>query len=452
MPELADDETDLFTDEAQEVEADGPDLSHITPDLRALARPIDGLAFDPKNARQHGDRNLEAIGAALDTFTQRKPIVVNRRGMIVEAGNGTLEAARAMIAAGDPRWAMLAMVLVDDDPETATGYGLADNRTAELAEWNQEVLGELLNDLEASDDLAGVGWNDDELAALYAELDDTPKPERSNRKQVPLPENPVSELGGFYELGPHRVACGDSGNQGLVLELLGGDRDVWQIVTDPPYCSGGWQESDKRRGSVGTDTKHHKVARDTLSTRGYIALIQRVMGCVAGRLAYVFTDWRMWVNLFDAMEAIGYPARSMIVWDKSNPGMGRGWRAQHELIMCCATHTDPLKDLKRSKGNVIQASRTGNELHTTQKPLELLETIIDVARPEKGGLIYDPFAGSGSTMIAAGKRPTRLIELDPGYVDIIRWRWGQYAKTNGLPLGDAIDELGAPREIDLGAR
>jgi len=227
---------------------------------------------------------------------------------------------------------------------------------------------------------------------------------------------------------------------------------AWQVVTDPPYCSGGWQESDKRRGSVGTDTKHHKVARDTLSTRGYIALIQRVMSCVSARLCYVFTDWRMWVNLFDAMEAIGYPARSMIVWDKGNPGMGRGWRAQHELVMCCATHTDPLKDLKRSKGNVIQAKRTGNELHTTQKPLELLETLINVAHPEKGGLIYDPFAGSGSTMIAAGKRPARLIELDPGYVDIIRWRWGQYAKANGLPLGDAIEELGAPREIDLGAR
>jgi len=451
MPELADD-TDLFTDDAQEVEADGPDLSHITPDLRALARPIDGLAFDPKNARKHGERNLEAIADALGTFTQRKPIVVNRRGMIVEAGNGTLEAARAMIANGDERWNMIAMVLVDDDHETATGYGLADNRTAELAEWDQATLGELLNDLEASDDLAGVGWNDDELAELYAELDDTPKPERSNRKQVPLPADPVSKLGGFYNLGPHRVACGDSGDQALVLELLGGDRNVWQVVTDPPYCSGGWQESDKRRGSVGTDTKHHKVARDTLSTRGYIALIQRVMSCVSARLAYVFTDWRMWVNLFDAMEAIGYPARSMIVWDKGNPGMGRGWRAQHELVMCCATHTDPLKDLKRSKGNVIQAKRTGNELHTTQKPLELLETLINVAHPEKGGRIYDPFAGSGSTMIAAGKRPTFLIELDPGYVDIIRWRWGQYAKANGLPLGDAIEELGAPREIDLGAR
>lgn len=447
MPELAqeEDEADLFAEV-------GPDLSHITPDLRSLARPISALEFDPKNARKHSARNLEAIGEALAGFTQRKPIVVNRRGMIVEAGNGTLEAARAMIAQGDPRWNMLAQVLVDDDPETATGYGIADNRTAELAEWDQDVLGELLHELEEADALAGAGWNDEELAGLYDAINPPDKAPRTNRKQIPLPEEPESELGAIYELGPHRVACGDSGDAALVSELLGGDREVWQVLTDPPYCSGGWQESDKRRGSVGTDCAHHKVARDTLSTRGYIALIQRVMSNVAARLAYVFTDWRMWVNLFDAMEAIGYPARSMIVWDKGNPGMGRGWRAQHELIMCCATHTDPLKDLKRSKGNVIQDKRTGNELHTTQKPIDLLENILGVAVPEKGGRIYDPFAGSGSTMIAAGRRPCYSIELDPGYVDIIRWRWGQYAKANGLELGDALEELGASREIDLGKR
>ena len=443
MPELADDDTDLFLSE-------GPDLSHLAEDLRPLARPIVGLGFDPRNARQHPDRNLEAVADSLRRFGQRKPIVVNRRGMVVEAGNGTLQAARILLERGDTRWGYLAQVLVDDDPETATGYGLADNRTAELAEWDQQVLADLLRELEGVDALEGVGWNEDELAELYAELDPAPQAPKTSRKQVPLPEHPVSERGRIYELGPHRVACGDAGNEALVRELLG-CLDVWQIVTDPPYCSGGWQESDKRRGSVGTDSKHHKVANDTLSTRGYIALIQRVLGLVRARLTYVFTDWRMWVNLFDAMEAIGYPTRAMIVWDKGTPGMGRGWRAQHELIMCCATHTDPLKALERSSGNVIRSQRTGNELHTTQKPVDLLEQILDVAVPEDG-LIYDPFFGSGSTMIAAGPRPCRGIELDPGYVDIARWRWGQYARANGLPPGDALDELGPPRPIDEGQR
>lgn len=446
MPELED---DLFP--AKTDQDDWPDLSHITEDLRELARPIAGLSFDPRNARLHNERNLEAIADALATFTQRKPIVVNRRGMIVEAGNGTLQAARYLIESGDERWAYLAQVLVDDDETTATGYGIADNRTAELADWDQAVLGELLKELEDDDALAGVGWDEEELAELYAELEPTPSAPRQARKQVPLPANPVSERGVIYELGPHRVACGDAGDDDLVDRLLEGTRDVWQLATDPPYCSGGWQESDKRRGSVGTDSSHHKVANDTLSTRGYIALIQRVLGKVRARVSYVFTDWRMWVNLFDAMEAIGYPSRSMIIWDKGTPGMGRGWRAQHEVIMCCATHTDPLKDLKRSKGNVLHHPRTGNELHTTQKPVELMEDLLGVAVPEDG-LIYDPFLGSGSTLIAAGARPCRGVEVDPGYVDIVRWRWGQYARANGLPLGDAIDELGPPREIDEGAR
>ena len=428
---------DLFTGD----EAAGPDLSHIAEDLRPLARPIAGLVLDPRNAMTHGDRNLETIRTSLTTFGQRKPIVVNRNGMVVEAGNGTLTMARDLAADGDPRWAMLAQVLVDDDANMAIGYSLADNRTAKLAEWDGARLGELLKELEASESLEGAGWDDVELAELYDELE--PAPVRKTTKEVPIPEHPVSELGIIYELGPHRLLCGDAGNPELSKLLVGG-REVGMIVTDPPYCSGGFQEASRRRGSVGTDAKHRKVANDTLSTRGYMALIRRVLGNVDAQVAYVFTDWRMWVNLFDVMESLGYGVRAQIVWDKMNPGMGRGWRSQHELVMCSCTDTDVFSDLTRAVGNVIQCKRPGNELHTTQKPIELLEKLIAVARPGTVP-IYDPFAGSGSTCLAAGKRPTIMAELEPGYCDIIRWRWGQFAKANDLPAGAGVlAELGPP--------
>lgn len=133
-----------------------PDLSHIAEPLRALATPMASLAPDPANARLHPERNLTAVEASLRVYGQRKPIVVRKAGMVVTAGNGTLEAAKRL------GWTHLAAVVVDDDPITATGYAIADNRTAELATWDEVALLKLLQELEAEDiDLDGLGWSDD---------------------------------------------------------------------------------------------------------------------------------------------------------------------------------------------------------------------------------------------------------------------------------------------------
>jgi ParB-like chromosome segregation protein Spo0J len=137
------------------------DLSHIAEPLRPLAVEVSSLHEDPANARNHSDRNAEAVAASLRRYGQRKPIVVNSNGMIVEAGNCTLRAAKML------KWTTLAAVLVDDDPVTATGYSLVDNRTGELAEWDDDVLGRLLTDLQSEgEDLPSLGWADAELKAL----------------------------------------------------------------------------------------------------------------------------------------------------------------------------------------------------------------------------------------------------------------------------------------------
>jgi len=124
---------------------EGPDLSHIADPLRILAEPMDGLILDPENARTHDEDNLKSIVASLRRFGQRKPIVVNRGTKRIEAGNGTCEAARRL------GWTHLAVVWVEDDPATARGFSIADNRTAELAGWDQVKLETLLAEL--SDDL-----------------------------------------------------------------------------------------------------------------------------------------------------------------------------------------------------------------------------------------------------------------------------------------------------------
>ena len=143
---------------------DSPDLGHLAEQLRALAVPIASLSLDPANARLHPERNLNAIQASLRAYGQRKPLVVRRAGMIVTAGNGTLEAARAL------GWTHVAAVVVDDDALTATGYAIADNRTAELAEWDDEALARLLGELRLEEvDLDALGWSAAEVEALVAE-------------------------------------------------------------------------------------------------------------------------------------------------------------------------------------------------------------------------------------------------------------------------------------------
>lgn len=129
--------------------------------LQALAVPIDSLNADRANARRHSEKNLRAIRASLAAYGQRTPVVVNRKGNIVEKGNGTLEAARAL------GWTEIAAVFVDDDAATQTGYAIADNRSGELAEWDEDVLARLLDSLEGDDfDLEDFGFDDRDLKQL----------------------------------------------------------------------------------------------------------------------------------------------------------------------------------------------------------------------------------------------------------------------------------------------
>lgn len=142
-----------------------PDLSFITDSLRPLAEPVDGLVPDPENVRTHDEANLRAIVASLRQFGQRKPIVVNRATRHIEAGNGTFEAAKKL------GWTHLAVVWVEDDPAAARGFALADNRTAELADWDQLKLESLLSEM-AEEPLCESLYRDLLLDELREKADD----------------------------------------------------------------------------------------------------------------------------------------------------------------------------------------------------------------------------------------------------------------------------------------
>lgn len=263
--------------------------------------------------------------------------------------------------------------------------------------------------------------------------------------EIPPPAKPVTQYGDLWILGKHRVLCGDCTRPEDRALLLGGATPEI-LLTDPPYCSGGSKESQKSTGSIGTthkDGKAPKIANDILSTRGYQNLIRGALTDIPCLYAYIFTDWRMWVYLFDLVEAAGFGVKSEIVWDKGTPGMGVGWRSQHELILFgarAATHFDGHKGY----GNVLSISRSGNELHPTQKPVELLEKLVDNTDFAKG--VYDPFGGSGTTMAAceAHGQPSYLMELTPAYTDVIVKRYISITGKNNVRCVRQGKEL--PRE------
>ena len=189
------------------------------PQLVTQRVALDSLQLDPSNARAHGDRNLEAIAASLRRFGQAEPLVVQAGTRRVIAGNGRLVAMRQL------GWRECDVVFVAVDDVQATALGIALNRTAELAEWDEAVLARLLSELRAEDALEAVGFDEREIDALIAELGDAdsglsvedPGPEE-------LPEKPVTVPGDLWLLGEHRLVCGDSRDPATLERLLGDER------------------------------------------------------------------------------------------------------------------------------------------------------------------------------------------------------------------------------------
>lgn len=395
--------------------------AHIAEPLRRLSVPIADLTPDPANARKHGQRNLDAIKASLAAFGQRKPLVVQRQGMIVRAGNGTMQAAKAL------GWEHIAAVVIDEDSAQAVQFAIADNRTAELAEWDDETLATLLDGMdEPTRDM--LAFDDKELAGLMRGLE----PDEIVEDEAPEPPvDPITQPGDLWTLGRHRLLCGDSTNADDVARLMGeAQPDV--VFTDPPYSSGGFQESSKTIGSIGARSGV-QIENDNLSSRGLIALLDRVLANLRhAHTVFVFCDWKMWAHNCDAVEAKGYRVRNMIVWDKMQMGMGMPFRNQHELCVFASKMAGKIGDGQTA--NVLAHARDRQAEHATPKPVGLISQMMNQV---PGNLIVDPFAGGGSTIVAAEQigRQCCALELTPAYCDVIVERWenltGQKAVRNG---------------------
>lgn len=377
----------------------------------------------------------------------RAPITVSKRSGFIVKGHGRLAAAKLE---------GLTEVPVDYQNYTneAEEYAdlVADNRIAELAEIDNKLLADIFADIDTGEiPMELTGYTDKEVESLVTGLAEALHNDLTEPDEIPeLPEEDqtITQRGDLWILGNHRLVCGDSTNEADRALLLDG-AEPQILLMDPPYCSGGFQESGRSTGSIGTkrydaNGKEIKVtiANDTLSTRGYQQLMRSILKQFTGTVVYCFTDWRMWLYLYDVMEESGFGVKNMIVWNKKTPGMGMGWRTQHELIMF-AHRTKPAWDNHKGYGNVIEATRSGNELHPTQKPVEILEKLLDNTQWAEG--VMDAFGGSGTTLIAAESigQKSYLMELSPQFVDTIVKRYIRTTgKTSGIQLFRKGKELG----------
>jgi len=353
---------------------------------------ISDLTPDPANARKHGERNLKAIIDSLRAFGQQKPIVVDRRGVVI-AGNGTLEAAKRL------GWEEIAIVRTELEPTQATAFGIADNRTAELAEWDEEVLVSLLDSLDdETRDL--MHFDQKELDALV------PKATvEVVEDEVPEKVEPVTKPGDLWLLGKHRLLCGDSTKADDVSRLMDGET-ADAIVTDPPY-------------GIGYEYNSHDD-NDNAKNASLIAEAFR-----HGPELKIWTP-----GLANLARDVGrFGEAKVAVWNKkfAAAGNGLGGASVWEPILVVGKPKDP-----KLRTDVIECMTDRvdldgvslRDLHSCPKPVKLYATLIE-AFVEVGGGILEPFCGSGTTLVAAEQLDRRCfgMEIDPSYCDVIVKRW-----------------------------
>jgi len=382
--------------------------------------PIAELDLDPANVRQHDEKNLAAIKSSLKRFGQQKPIVVDPKGIVI-AGNGTLTAARAL------GWDRIRIVRTQLEGSEATAYAIADNRTAELATWDDDALMQQLSalDLEDSALVEAAGFSAAELEGM---VDGLLGEKELNEDEVPeVPEDPITKPGDLWILGDHRLLCGDSTNEADVAKLLDG-RKADLIFTDPPYDLGG---KAKQVGVRELRKESYGKLYDSDWDKGF--RIEDIGPSIADAMAedcsvYVCTSHFYLGSLIEMFDDL-MSYHNVCIWSKSNPMPSltkRHWTWAHEFIVYGTrgkhTFNFPATGNLPSVWQIAKSPK--NDLHPTQKPVGIPSHAIE-ASSKPGDLVVDLFGGSGSTLIAAEQlgRTAYLMELNPAYCDVIVERW-----------------------------
>lgn len=402
-----------------------------------VERHITSLKPYARNARTHSKKQIRQIAASITRFGFTNPVLISDDGEII-AGHGRVEAAKSL------GWKAVPTLALSHLSETERrAYVLADNKLALNAGWDRDILAielQALVDLEFDAELTGFS-----LAEIDLVLDEASEadPDHTDGEEdaVAFATGPaVTRQGDLWQLGRHRLLCGDARST-IDFEALMGSEVADLVFTDPPY-------NVKIDGNVcGLGTVKHRefaFASGEMSQSQFTTFLRDTLGNAAsvmrdGAIAFVCMDWRHMGELLAAGQQCFTELKNLVVWNKTNGGMGAFYRSKHELIFVfkqgSAEHTNSfgLGETGRYRTNVwdyagissISGSRSEElAMHPTVKPVALIaDAIRDCSR--RGEVVLDCFGGSGSTLIAAEKtgRLARLIEYDPLYCDTIIRRW-----------------------------
>jgi len=416
----------------------------------------DALSGNPRNARTHDQRQIRQIAASIREFGFTNPILADADGVLI-AGHGRLEAALLLNLEKVP------VIRVNHLSEPARrALMLADNKIALNAGWNIDLLAAELSDLGSMSLDFDTGVTGFEAAEVDIILDAAGSGDDGEPETAPEPEpGPAISLpGDLWELGPHRVLCGDARSRDDV-NLLMGDHRADAGFTDPPY-------NVRVNGHVGGKgkTRHREfaVASGELNADEFAAFLEKALGVGAhasraGAVWFVCMDWRHLPEMLTAGRTVFETQLNLCVWAKTNGGMGSLYRSQHELVLVYRAgkvqhrNNVGLGRYGRSRTNLwrypgVNTFRKGrmDELraHPTAKPVAMVrDAILDVTK--RGDLVLDLFLGAGATVMAAETSGRRAfgLEIDPGYVDVILRRWRVATGEDPVRLSDgkALSDL-----------
>lgn len=423
-------------------------------------REVGSLKPYARNARTHSKKQIRQIAASIERFGFTNPVLVSDGGEII-AGHGRVEAAKLL-----GRKTVPTVVLSHLSEVERRAYVLADNKLALNAGWDRDILAiELQGLIDMEFDIELTGFSIAEADLIIDEAHDAdPDGKDAHEDQVPVVGGePVTRQGDLWLLGRHRLLCGDTRSYEHMAMLMNKERaDL--VFTDPPYNVA---IDGNVCGSGKIKHREFAFASGEMSQAQFTSFLSETLGNMAvhmrdGAIAFVCMDWRHMGELLAAGQASFTELKNLVVWNKSNGGMGSFYRSKHELIFVfkqgTAEHTNSfgLGDTGRYRTNVWDyagissiGTNRANELamHPTVKPVALVaDAIRDCSH--RGQIVLDGFGGSGSTLIAAEKtgRAARLLEYDPLYCDTIVRRWelltGKRATlvSSGLSFEDFAEE------------
>jgi len=401
-------------------------------------RQVTDLIPYAKNSRTHSDEQVAQIAASIKEFGWTNPILVDGENGII-AGHGRLLAARKL---GHTQVPVIELTGLTDLQKKA--YVIADNKLALNAGWDNDLLTLEIKELtDEGFDTSLLGFDADELDALL-------EPEQieglTDEDAVPeVPEEPKTKLGDIYQLGNHRLMCGDSTSIDAVDKLMPETANM--IFTDPPYLmdfTGGIHAD----GSKSFNAKHGGIKNDKMSEQEGDNFLDAINSIITSKVdgAFYITFYRLGIGkYFASMERTGLKCRSLVIWDKGNHTLSNSdYMSMYEPMFYGWVNNHKFYGGKNGM-DIWRIKRTAkNDLHPTMKPVELVEKAV-LDGSAVNGVVLDLFGGSGTTIIACEKhnRHARLMELDPKYCDVIVKRWEEFTgkKAELVNTNETVAEI-----------